>query len=346
MNMPLVTVLLPCFNAMKFLPLALESIRNQTYSNLEIICIDDGSSDNTWDYIRQCSELDARIVPVKNDRNLKLIATLNKGVGLASGEFIARMDADDIAFPERIEKSIEVLLNHPDVDLVCPLCINIDEHGKVISKNIVRNRTKVGNFFASFFYTPVGHPEVMVKTEVLKKNPYSTSDDALHTEDYELWCRLLHNGYNIINIDTPLQYFRINSNSVSNTYTKVQDDNFVRIASLYFKNYTGFSLESENQAIFRNRISKQTTRKGFISALKHLKSFRIYFIQKENISEVHLLSEIYSIYLTHKMDILIQSIKKSKFEIKMLAFIRLIPFSISILKDKTCRNYLLSKIRL
>ena len=101
---PLVSVLMPVYNAGAFLNEAVESILNQTYKNLELIIINDGSTDNTEDRIK--SFKDSRIKYFKNENNLKLIKTLNKGLRLCTGKYIARMDADDIALNTRIEKQV------------------------------------------------------------------------------------------------------------------------------------------------------------------------------------------------------------------------------------------------
>src|SRR5436190_1597301 len=116
-NMPLVTVLLPCYNGELYIEEAVRSMMNQTYSNLEILIIDDFSSDNSNSILTRLATEDKRIRLVRNESNLKLIKTLNKGLGLATGIYIARMDADDISLPERIEKQMNFMLANPDMDL-------------------------------------------------------------------------------------------------------------------------------------------------------------------------------------------------------------------------------------
>jgi len=341
-----VTVLLPCYNAMPFLEEALSSIRQQTYSNLEIMCIDDGSSDNTYQYLLDQAQIDPRIILIKNEQNLGLIKTLNKGVQLANGKYIARMDADDIAFPERIKICLDYLESHPEVDLVCPMSKVINENGNITGKFVLRNQSKEGNYFASFLYTPVGHPEIMCKKDLLMDNPYSLEPKALHTEDYELWTRLLSKGYHFVNIPQYLQYFRVNSNSVSNKYTDIQDENFLECASDHYFHFTGHRLELTTRKIFRNRITGSYSTLEIRNAVKELKSFTQFFIQKEKIENSKLIQEITGIYRTHKMDILIQAFKRGAFSEKSRLFFPLFGVLFSSLFHKLSRTYLFSKFGL
>src|SRR5687768_1212088 len=103
---PKVSILLPCYNAAKYLRFAIDSIVSQTYRNLEIILINDGSTDNTGKIIDEFASRDSRIVVVNNPVNLGLIKTLNKGITYITGYYTARMDADDISQVDRIEKLV------------------------------------------------------------------------------------------------------------------------------------------------------------------------------------------------------------------------------------------------
>lgn len=116
LNNPLISVLMPAYNAEKYIKEAIESILNQTFSNFEFIIIDDGSIDATEEIIK--SFKDSRIVYIKNEKNLGLIKTLNKGISIARGEFIARMDSDDISMPQRFELQLDVFKKYKGVDIV------------------------------------------------------------------------------------------------------------------------------------------------------------------------------------------------------------------------------------
>ena len=110
---PIVTVLMPVYNAEKYLAEAINSILNQTFTNYELLIINDGSTDKSEEIILKYS--DKRIRYIKNDKNIRLVATLNKGIELAKGKYIARMDADDISVPTRLEKQITLLENNEDI---------------------------------------------------------------------------------------------------------------------------------------------------------------------------------------------------------------------------------------
>jgi len=115
---PLISVVMPVYNTEKFVAEAIESILAQTFTDFEIIIIDDCSTDKSWQIIQDFSEKDQRIVTIQNSENQGLARSLNKGLKIAKGQFIARMDADDISMPQRFEIQLDFLKNHPDVGVV------------------------------------------------------------------------------------------------------------------------------------------------------------------------------------------------------------------------------------
>ena len=112
---PLVTVLIPAYNAEKTLEAALDSVLSQTYHNLEVLLINDGSTDETGEIGLQYSRMDSRIIYIEGEENKKLVKVLNQGLLLAKGKYIARMDADDLCRPDRIRKQVDYMEAHPDV---------------------------------------------------------------------------------------------------------------------------------------------------------------------------------------------------------------------------------------
>lgn len=127
---PLISIIVPAFNVSPWIVEAIQSIQRQTIGDIEIIIIDDGSSDDTYKKALLLSEEDSRIHVHRNVKNLGITATLNTGLSLASGEFIARMDADDIATLDRLEKQLIFLQDHPDYSLVGAQMLTIDESGR------------------------------------------------------------------------------------------------------------------------------------------------------------------------------------------------------------------------
>lgn len=339
---PLVTVLMPCYNAMPYLPEAIESIINQTYTNLEILCINDGSTDETGEVLEQYASIDKRIRVVHNERNIKLIATLNKGIGLANGEYIARMDADDISFPDRIEYMIKIFQDNSDVDVLCPGSNNITENGDYINKNVIRVKTAKGLFFGSFFFSAYGHAETMLKTEILKNNNYLEGEKVLHTEDYELYTRLMHKGYRLYTTDRILYSVRINSKSVSRIFTELQDANFIYQANHFYYNYTNKQLPIRITKVIANRIDYSISLSDFFCAIKELKWFRNVFIQKEKITNQER-KEVHVVYNTHLFDICFQSLKNGKWWIKTMSFPFMIWYIFICLCQSKTREYILNK---
>lgn len=341
---PLISVLMPCYNAMPYLVDALDSIINQSYSNLEIICINDGSSDETGQILDNYALKDKRIKVVHNERNIKLISSLNKGIDLANGEYIARMDADDIAALNRIEVELNYMMENPYIDIIsCGLWV-ISEDGKIISKIIPRQNTALACFFASFFYVPIGHPELLVKTKVLKENNFMNDEVALHTEDYELWSRLLRKGYALQNMSVLLHYFRINSQSVSRKYTDIQDNNFVECAKRHYFEYSGKIYPTEVVKVFVNRLDKSLKFRDLLFALKEMRRFKTYFIHREQDRIKKLdLKEINVVYYTQLFDICFQVIKRASLKSKLLCFSYLF-LNIHMIFRKGVLRYIINKL--
>lgn len=187
-NFPLVSAIIPCYNAEKYVELAVRSIMNQTYKNLEILCCDDSSTDNTFSILQELADEDSRIKLFKNEPNQKIVKTLNKLVSLANGKYIARMDADDISLPERIEKQVEFLEKKSDIAFCGTNAIIIDENSKKTGKTSLPIIAEDNKFFLQF-YSTFFHPTIMIRSEIYKQNLYD--EDFLYAEDYELWARLI-----------------------------------------------------------------------------------------------------------------------------------------------------------
>lgn len=340
---PLITVLMPCYNAMPFLTEALDSIINQTYKNLEILCINDGSTDNTGDILEDYASKDARIKVIHNEVNLKLIRSLNKGIDLASGSYIARMDSDDISALNRIELELEYLEKNPGIDIVSTGSNNMTEEGVIFSQNIPRQFSSKACFFASFFFVPIGHPELLIRTEVLKENKFLFEEHVLHTEDYELWSRLLRKGYSLTNIPDCLHDFRINSQSVSRKFTAIQDENFVECAKRHYQEFTGENLSTDVARIMVNRINNSININDLKTAISKIHHLKLDFISKENIKDKSILEEINVVYKTHLFDIFVQSFKKSGFKIKLFALFQVLLNS-SMFFNSSVRIYIKTKI--
>lgn len=342
-NTPLVTVLMPCYNAMPYLREALESIIHQTYTNLEILCVNDGSTDDTGRVLEEYAQIDNRIKVIHNKTNIKLIRSLNKGIDLASGEYIARMDADDISSPERIESELSILLNNKNIDLVGTNINVINESGKKKRISILRQHSHLSCLFASLFYVPVHHATILARKEIFEKYKFREEEHVIHTEDYELFSRMLLYGVKMINLDSALYTVRINQNSVSRLYTQEQDDNFVECARRHYHAFCGKEINSEIMRVIVNRITKQTSIHQIRLGFAEMKNLKRIFIQKEakRITPSDK-KEINIVYKTHVFDICGQILKKTSL-IKKLIALTVIAIYLPMIFRKKTRMYVFSK---
>ncbi|OGL41105.1 MAG: hypothetical protein A3C43_06550 [Candidatus Schekmanbacteria bacterium RIFCSPHIGHO2_02_FULL_38_11] len=188
MSYPKITVFMPVYNAERHLGEAIESILYQTYRDFEFLIINDGSTDTSKEII--LSYNDPRIIFVDNKENLGLPFSLNKGLKLAKGEYIARMDADDVSFPKRLEKQVTFLKDNSDVDMVASWIEKVDEDGKHLGfwRADRKNNIPEEIYYTLHFKNCIAHSSVLFNKElILGLGGYKK--DFLN-EDYELWLRL------------------------------------------------------------------------------------------------------------------------------------------------------------
>lgn len=339
-NHPLVSVILPCYNAMPFLPMALDSIIHQTYTNLEIICINDGSSDETPLVLEEYAKKDKRIRVIHNESNLKLIGTLNKAIALAKGDFIARMDADDISHLDRIEKLLSVLINEK-VDVVSCNSEFIDMEGKKVSKGFLKAITSVEIKFASYFFTPIGHALLLGKKSVFIKHPYFISDHVIHTEDYELWTRMIRDNVNFFNCDEVLYSIRINDNSVSRKFEEIQKTNFVKSAQIHQETLLERELNRDVVRVAVNRFENPSI--SFIKVgFELIDEILTVFVQNEKPTRQEIKS-LRFIVTTQKTDVAIQALKIGNLKLKFHASFLLLKILVNNFLNKKYLIYISRK---
>ena len=218
MNKPSITVLMPAYNAERFIGKAIESILDQTYKDFEFLIINDGSSDRTDSIVKSFS--DPRIRYIKDENNNGLIASLNKGIEMANGEWIARMDADDISLPQRLEFQKQYVDSHNETDVLASTIIFINEAGESTGTWALDQKTTNPEELKAAMIREncIAHPTIMCRKSLLQKFKYRSN--SIHIEDYDLWLRLLNRGYHFAKIDTPLLYYRVHSESVTGTHLK------------------------------------------------------------------------------------------------------------------------------
>jgi len=341
MNQPKITVLVPCYNAGKYFVECIESIINQTYKNLEILLIDDGSTDNTLELITGYAAKDSRIVYLKNEVNMGLIKSLNKGIINATGEFIARMDADDISHIDRITRIYSQFEKEPHLDAVSAGFWYMNVQGKILQAVLPKAILSASLKFVSFFGTPLIHACVIVKTKVLKDNLFD--ERYIHSEDYELFSRLLFLDYTFKNLKEPLYFIRLNPASVSFKYEKIQISTHTRISKRNIENYFDKTFDFFLHKVMINRISFTVSIDMLKEAFKNLNLLKEEFIAREKVSP-EVITEIEEYLIEQKIDILLQSIKQSAMLNKPILIMALLS-NIDLFLHPRGRKYFRSKFR-
>jgi len=198
--MKLVTVGIPFYNTEAYIENCVQSILNQSYTNLEIILLNDGSKDNSLEIVKKIN--DPRIKIISDGENKGLIFRLNQLIDIAQGEYFARMDADDIMFPSRIEKQIAILEATPRIDVVHSDAVSIDDNNSILGYRYSADITTAVDIINR--KVPI-HPTVFARTSWFKKYHYSKEFHWI--EDFELWNRSASETV-FFNIKEPLLFYR------------------------------------------------------------------------------------------------------------------------------------------
>lgn len=214
-NSPKISVLMPVYNCELYIREAIESVLNQTFNDFEFLIVDDASTDKTVSIIKSFN--DSRIKLIEKFQNLGIIDSLNYGIEIARGDYIARMDGDDICLPERFEKQVVFLDNNSDV-ILCGTAFQLIETDKIIKHPSDHEAILIKLCFGTSFC----HSSIMGRKEVFLQDKYD--ENFKHAEDYDLWTRLAFKGQ-LANIDDVLLKYRVHENQISNTQSRVQFEN-------------------------------------------------------------------------------------------------------------------------
>lgn len=292
---PLVSVLVPVFNAEKYVAENIQAIMKQTYQNLEILMINDGSTDHTGEILNHFSQLDRRIKVIHNTQNLGLIKTLNKGVQHAQGKYIARTDADDInpeywidCIVQKMEQSPEIMACGGGVTTLFTRHGNLGQLGKhVLDNQVISKPLEHEQIIRSLvFECAIHHPTVLIRKEVFSKYGLTYDERYPHAEDYKLWLEISKIG-KLANIEQSCVYYRIHDNQVSSKYHLIQ-------------NLTASKIRLEAAETFLRSV-------GIEMALRELVYAKVVDCHKHIVSQWHQLNEadqvlvreiIYKLYLS------------------------------------------------
>jgi glycosyltransferase involved in cell wall biosynthesis len=204
---PLVSVLLAVRNDARYLPEALNSVLQQTVDDLELIVVDDASTDETPRILSATD--DRRTVVLRNEEQLGLAASLNRGLDAAQGRYVARLDADDVTLPNRLERQLAGIGN---AAVLGSAIRDLDEQGREGRLHRMPLGARAVRWHA-LFSSPFFHPTVLVDREALRDLRYDTS--YLESEDYDLWTRLLATGVEGANLEDALVLKRVHAGQAS-----------------------------------------------------------------------------------------------------------------------------------
>lgn len=225
---PLISVVLPVYNGEKYLGEAIDSILAQTFTDFELIMIDDGSTDSSLQILRKYNQLDSRIRLVARE-NRGLATTLNELIDIARGEWVARMDQDDIALPQRFERQLE-WLKQTGADISGSWVRRFGSS----DKRLVRLRqTDEAIKMEMLFCSPFAHPSVMMRTALIKKLYYDKAWEK--AEDYDLWERAAEAGWRMTNVPEVLLFYRVHAAQISTNTANIQQQQGQGIRQRYWE---------------------------------------------------------------------------------------------------------------
>lgn len=238
---------MPVYNAEMYIHEAVESILKQTYTDFEFIIINDGSTDYSAQIILAFS--DDRIKFINRENNIGLVKTLNEGLSLVKGKYIARMDNDDIALPDRLMRQFKLMEAHPEIGLCGtgfqPFGTKVFAWDMPIDDSSIREYMLFGN--------PIGHPTVMMRSDIIKKYDLLYDISADYAEDYKMWYELSKHT-KMYNIPDVLLNYRTHEFQIS---TSKADKQLMRVNEIRIMQLTdkGFVLSKEEQNDYCNFLS-------------------------------------------------------------------------------------------
>ena len=247
---PLLTVLMPVYNAEKYVREAVDSILKQSFVDFEFLIIDDASTDQTVSLIKSYS--DKRIKLIEKAENTGYTNSLNAGLRMAKGKFIGRMDSDDISLPSRFAIQLSYMESNPEV-IVCGAFYEILGNQKTIHLPVRNAEIRVALLWGNC----LAHPSVIIRKNALIQSSVYYDASKEPAEDYDLWVRLLPVGH-IHNIPEVLLKYRIHYSSVSRKRSKQQEKESIQI-KLQLLSYLNVSLEPREEQVLSKVFTRNST---------------------------------------------------------------------------------------
>jgi glycosyltransferase involved in cell wall biosynthesis len=250
---PMVTVLMPVYNAGGYLAPAIESILQQTFRDFELLIVNDASTDGSQEVLRSFS--DKRIRVLENKNNLGLAHSLNRGLEVATGEFIARQDADDLSHPERLESQVQFLKAHQDIALVGTQAIIIDESGRYKRVLLDRPHEHIAIKWDLLFDNSFVHTSVMFRKSIVRDNLGGYDPSYGACEDYDLWSRIADVG-RVANLSRHLVSHRMHSSSKrEGTHHSIKMQDITKVVTRNAEAMFGKGFLSESESLLLAEFS-------------------------------------------------------------------------------------------
>lgn len=293
---PLVSVITPVYNREKYLAKCIESILNQTYENFEFIIIDDNSSDLTVNIIKDYLLRDSRIKFLENNKNLGATLSFNRGLDIAKGKYIARMDSDDISFLDRFKKQVDIFESWHDLEVLGTGAVLIDhKENEIGRKQFPSNFKKISNIIKTG--VPVFDPSVMMRSSTLKE--INGFDNRLApADDYHLWLTLFKQKKIISNIDDYLIKYRLHDSNLSKVASREQLQKSFLALKIYNSNFSTdeffnqknhLDLTSFEELLIKYWDGSNTNKEGSIRIIKEYFSSKEYKLKNNEIKVLILL---------------------------------------------------------
>jgi glycosyltransferase involved in cell wall biosynthesis len=281
----MISVIMPLYDAAKYLSQALDSVLGQTLTDWELIAVcEPDSSDGTNEIIARYAQSDGRIKPLLNSRHLGIAASLNAGLRAAKGEYIARMDGDDVCVPERFAKQVEFLKGNPDVAVVGSNFRFINNKGKPgrSMSNLPTDHEQIKSDL--MFYCNLNHPTVMTRKSDIEKHNLYYDENYTASEDFELWNRAKHT-VRFANVPEALLNYRWNFNSSTVRNAEIGDARYTEVIDRNCRELGLSFTREELRVLYRRSCDLSLTNAKHIKSTLEKAASRI--IDANNVSRIY-----------------------------------------------------------
>lgn len=266
---PLISVIMPVYNAEQYIQASLNSILEQTYPRLEIIIVNDGSTDASKKILETYH--DPRICIIEHEKNKGLISALNEAIQISKGDFIIRMDADDIAFKDRIQKQVDFLIANPRIDIVGSHAIFFEKdiHNPLPNWELdLRTNSSEEINKALVWENCMIHPSICMRSNIAKAFLYEPSQK--NYEDYDFWLRAVSKNTAIAKINEALIYYRVQAQSI--TQKNIRKSNFYYQKAMVKWRFVKNSFLSSTYKLFVTKVFFSILADLFLGTAKAIKS--------------------------------------------------------------------------